>query len=57
MPGTVCALLTLAVESGYRDAAQLEKLTELEPVRRLCAADFAKLLADLRAKAGQAPSP
>jgi tetratricopeptide (TPR) repeat protein/tRNA A-37 threonylcarbamoyl transferase component Bud32 len=43
-------LLTLAVNAGYRDAAQLEKLSELEPVRRLCAADFAKLLADLRTK-------
>jgi hypothetical protein len=43
-------LLTLAVEAGYRDATRLEKLPELEPVRRLCAADFAKLLADLRAK-------
>jgi tetratricopeptide (TPR) repeat protein len=50
-------LLTLAVEAGYGDAAQLERLPELEPVRRLCAVDFARLLADLRAKVRRASSP
>jgi tetratricopeptide (TPR) repeat protein/predicted Ser/Thr protein kinase len=43
-------LLTLAVGAGYRNAILLERMPDLEPVRRLCAGDFAKLLAEVKAK-------